>query len=204
MATSTSVSRPEYPIIISRWLVRVLPAPPRSPAQLPFPGAVRIVFNFPRLCRRRLGMARSLSRRIGQCRHKCSPSLWPRQTFSRWNSRSQTETGSNVGRDRFESQCLAWLSASLWAGEVTGPRRQGLLPRGNSVRTRVGRHFLASAVELLALRERKGPKQRGRPNGPPLTPRAFRFRLRTDTNASRLRPYCRPCGPDLLVRERGW
>jgi hypothetical protein len=33
------------------WLsVCVLPAPPRSPAQLRFPGAVGIVFNIPRLC----------------------------------------------------------------------------------------------------------------------------------------------------------
>jgi alcohol dehydrogenase (cytochrome c) len=29
--------------------------------------------------------------------------LWPRQTFSPRNSRVRTETGSNVGRDRFES-----------------------------------------------------------------------------------------------------
>jgi hypothetical protein len=30
--------------------VRVLPAPPRSPAHLRFPGALGIVFNIPRLC----------------------------------------------------------------------------------------------------------------------------------------------------------
>jgi hypothetical protein len=30
-----------------------LPPPPRSPAQFRFPGAVGIVFDFPRLCRRR-------------------------------------------------------------------------------------------------------------------------------------------------------
>jgi hypothetical protein len=39
--------------LLRSWLrlqVRVLPAPPRSPAQLRFPGALGIVFNSPRLC----------------------------------------------------------------------------------------------------------------------------------------------------------
>jgi hypothetical protein len=58
MATSTSVSRPEYPIIISRWLVRVLPAPPRSPAKRHLPGATGIALDFPRLCRPRRGIVR--------------------------------------------------------------------------------------------------------------------------------------------------
>jgi hypothetical protein len=51
--------------IIARLPVRVLPAPPRSPAQIPFPGAVEIVFNIPRLCRRTRGIARSLPPGIG-------------------------------------------------------------------------------------------------------------------------------------------
>ncbi len=93
--------------IIACSAVRVLPAPPRSPAKLRFPGAVGIVFNIPRLCRWRPGIARSLSPGIGKCRQKCRPGLWPRQTLSRRNSRSRTETGSNVGRDRFESSDAA-------------------------------------------------------------------------------------------------
>jgi hypothetical protein len=53
-----------------------------SPAQLRFPGAVRIGFNFPWPCRRRRGTARSLSRAIGWCRQKWHAGLWPCQTFS--------------------------------------------------------------------------------------------------------------------------
>jgi hypothetical protein len=67
--------------IISRLPVRVLPAPPRSPAQLQFPGAVEIVFNIPRLCRRRRGTGRSLSTGIGRCRRRRCRGLWPRQLF---------------------------------------------------------------------------------------------------------------------------
>ena len=88
---------------IIAWLqVRVLPAPPRSPAQFRFPGATGIVFDFPWLCRREREIARSLSPGIGRCRRKCRPGLWPHQTLSRRNSLSRTETGSNVSRDRFE------------------------------------------------------------------------------------------------------
>jgi transposase len=54
--------------------------PPRSPAQFRFPGAFGIVFDFPRLCRRRGGIARSLPPGIGRCRQKCRPGLWPRTT----------------------------------------------------------------------------------------------------------------------------
>jgi hypothetical protein len=78
--------------------VRVLPAR--------FPGAVGIVFDFPRLCRWRGEIAQSLPPRIGRCRQKCRPGLWPRQTVSGRNSAREEETGSNVGRDRFESQML--------------------------------------------------------------------------------------------------
>jgi hypothetical protein len=52
----TDATRPRsgQPACIIVWLpVRVLPAPPRSPGQFRFPGAVGIVFDFPRLCRRR-------------------------------------------------------------------------------------------------------------------------------------------------------
>jgi hypothetical protein len=80
-----------------------LPPPPRSPAQSRFPGGVGIVFDFPRLCARRGGIARSLPPGIGRCRQKRRPGLWSRQTVSRRNSRARSETGSNVGRDGFES-----------------------------------------------------------------------------------------------------
>jgi hypothetical protein len=93
-------------LLAGRWLRRTvrsgLPGPPRSPAQFLFPGAFGIDFDFPRLCHRRRGIGRSLPPRIGSCRQKCPPSLWPLQVFSGRNSRPCTETGSNVGRDRFE------------------------------------------------------------------------------------------------------
>jgi hypothetical protein len=38
-------------------------------------------------------MARSLLAGIGQCRQKCPPSLWPRQTFSRRNALSRDRDG---------------------------------------------------------------------------------------------------------------
>ena len=88
--------------IISCWQVRVLPAPPRSPAQLRFPGAVGIVFNFPRPCRQRRQTGQSLPRGIRRHRQKCRPRLSARQTLSRRNSRSRTETGSNLDGDGFE------------------------------------------------------------------------------------------------------
>jgi hypothetical protein len=100
-----SASKPNVKVapaaaLIIAWLpVRVLPAPPRSPAQRRFRAAVVIVFNFSWLCRRRRGKARSLSCAIDWCRPKCRPSLWPRQTLSRRNFRSRAETGSNVGRE---------------------------------------------------------------------------------------------------------
>jgi hypothetical protein len=81
-----------------------LPPPPRTPAQFRFPGAPGIVFDFPRLCHRRHGNARSLPAGIGQCRQKCPPSLWPRQTFSCQEFVALAEIGSNVSRDRFESR----------------------------------------------------------------------------------------------------
>jgi hypothetical protein len=64
-----------------------------------------------RLCRRIRRRARSLSPGIGPSRPKCHPSLWPLQTVSRRDSCSRTETGSNVGRDRFEFQMPPWW---LW------------------------------------------------------------------------------------------
>jgi hypothetical protein len=64
---------------------------------------------FPWLCRWRREIARSRSPGIGGCRQICPSGLWPRQTLSRRNSHSRTETGSNVGRDRFESQCLGLI-----------------------------------------------------------------------------------------------
>jgi hypothetical protein len=80
-----------------------LPPPPHSLAQFRFLGAGGIVFNLPWLRRWRREIARSLSPGIGQCRQQSPRSLWPRQTVSRRNFRSRTETGSNVGRDLFES-----------------------------------------------------------------------------------------------------
>jgi hypothetical protein len=50
---SCSGSWSEHRLIIAWFQVRVLPAPPRSPAQIRFPGAFVIVFDFPWLCRRR-------------------------------------------------------------------------------------------------------------------------------------------------------
>jgi hypothetical protein len=72
------------------------------------------------------GPARSLSAGIGQCREKCRPVLCPRQTFSRGNSRSRTETGSNVGRDQFESQCLG-------LAPLPGASSAGLSAKSNSI-----------------------------------------------------------------------
>jgi hypothetical protein len=131
--------------VIARVLVRVLPAPPPSPAQLRFPAAVEIVFNFPRLCGRIRGIARSLPAAIDQCGQKCGPSLWPRRTFSRRNSRSRTETGSLLrqalgstggsGRYRRDgwpgrSGIASGFGPSRWSGRsrrVCSPRR---LPLG--------------------------------------------------------------------------
>jgi hypothetical protein len=90
-------------LLISGSKVRVLVRPPRSPAKRHLPGATGIAFDFPRLCRPRRGIVRSLPPRIGRRRQKRRPGLWPSQTVSRRNSRSRTETGSNVGRDWFES-----------------------------------------------------------------------------------------------------
>jgi hypothetical protein len=59
-----------YRFIIAWLRFRVLPAPPRSPAQFRFPCAVGIVFDFPWLCRERRGIARSLSPGIGGCRRR--------------------------------------------------------------------------------------------------------------------------------------
>jgi hypothetical protein len=71
------------------------------------------------------GPARSLSAGIGQCREKCRPGLCPRQTFSRGNSRSRTETGSNIGRDQFESQCLgAGTLARCFLGRAKRKKQQ--------------------------------------------------------------------------------
>jgi hypothetical protein len=55
--------------------IRVLPAPPRGPTQVRFPGAVGIALDFPRLCRRirrRGGLCRA---QVGSRRRKSQPIL---------------------------------------------------------------------------------------------------------------------------------
>ena len=89
----------------------------RDVAQFRFPGALGLVFDFPWLCRRRHDIPRSHLAGIGRRRQKCPSSLWARQTFSRRNSLARTETGSNVGRDRFESRCAP--SAPPFCGAPT-------------------------------------------------------------------------------------
>jgi hypothetical protein len=111
------------PCIIARWLVRVLPAPPRSPAQFRFPGALGIVFDFPWLCRRGRGTARSLWPGIGGCCQKRPPSLWPRQT-------SFPAEFLPANRERFERRqrpvrvSMPRLAERIVVGigEYTGPR----------------------------------------------------------------------------------
>jgi hypothetical protein len=74
-----------------------LPPPPRSPAQLRFPGACGIVFNFPGLWRERRGRGESLRGGIASRGQKSRSGLWPRQTLSR------QELAASA-RDGFESR----------------------------------------------------------------------------------------------------
>jgi hypothetical protein len=119
-----------YCLIIAWPRFRVLPAPPRSPAQFRFPGAVGIVFDFPWLCRRRRGTARSLLTRIGQCREKCHPRLWPRQTFSRRNSRprrgARFERRQRPARVQdISGQTSSWVGSGGWTrSERVAPSRE--------------------------------------------------------------------------------
>jgi hypothetical protein len=141
--------------------VWVLQRPPRTPAQFPFPGAGGIVFNFPRLCRRRRGMARSLSPGITQFRRKCRPGLWPRQTFSRRNFRSRTETGSECLQRRVRV-LNAWASSS--ARRSRGATLRTECSRfwafsGGTTQTRLGRRTSFSsgqASDDLVLPARQG------------------------------------------------
>jgi hypothetical protein len=50
-----------------------LPPPPRTPAQFRFPGVGVSVFDFPRLCRRRRGRARSLSPESARVAQNATP-----------------------------------------------------------------------------------------------------------------------------------
>jgi hypothetical protein len=96
---------------------------PRSPAQFRFPGALGIVFDFPWLCRRGRGTARSLWPGIGGCCQKRPPSLWPRQT-------SFPAEFLPANRERFERRqrpvrvSMPRLAERIVVGigEYTGPR----------------------------------------------------------------------------------
>jgi hypothetical protein len=96
---------------------------PRSRAAFRFPGALGIVFDFPWLCRRGRGTARSLWPGIGGCCQKRPPSLWPRQT-------SFPAEFLPANRERFERRqrpvrvSMPRLAERIVVGigEYTGPR----------------------------------------------------------------------------------
>jgi hypothetical protein len=74
-----------------------------SVAQIWFPGAGGMVFNFPGLWRGARARGQSLGG-IGSCRQKSRPGLWPHQTVSRRELAAPTKTGSTVDRERFDSE----------------------------------------------------------------------------------------------------
>jgi hypothetical protein len=108
--------------IIACFGVRVLPAPPRTPAQFRFPGAFGIVF--PRLCRRGREIERSLSPRNGHGGKKASPvsgstELFPGGIPAREQRlvRMSTETGSSCNRWLHRSR-RAMAPGSLGASAI--------------------------------------------------------------------------------------
>jgi hypothetical protein len=103
-----------------------LPPPPRTPAQFRFPGAVGMVFDFPRLCRRRRGRARSLSPGICPSRPKCAPpvsglaKLFPGGTPTREQRpvRMSAETAFE-SVEASASQLAAYIPGSAFGGATT-------------------------------------------------------------------------------------
>jgi hypothetical protein len=102
-----------------------LPPPPRTPAHIQFPGAVGIVFDFLQLCRRRRGIARSLSPGIGPSRPKCPPvsglaKLFPGGIPAREQRpvRMSAETAFE-SVEASASQLAAYIPGSAFGGATT-------------------------------------------------------------------------------------